>query len=387
MRIDVAAAAATSLATRRGDRRDHQPAGRAGAEPDSCAFGMATTGTSSTSRVGVPAAVRVGDDEADPVADPQQVDDGGVGDPQRHRGGAGVAAQQPAGERAHPGQRLAAASSARPGCDRPRRPGRGRRRRARRPGRTGSRTRSSGAEHGAAGAGRGGGPDGDRLGRRRSGGLQADEHGAPAASAASSRRCSSTRRWSRRTRRSTRPSGPGRCSGFMAPEGRPIRRPCAGNPQAPAGPGQERVRRAGAGSRRRSSRSVERRGGRRRRSRSCRGLARRADLGGRARCSRLLLALVAAPSFCALLAAAVVAVEARALEHHADGVEHLAQPALALGADGERVVGEALHGLEEVAAVGAGVLIGGHWCPPGVTRARDWHSSSSTANATAQCLT
>ena len=58
--------------------------------------------------------------------------------------------------------------------------------------------------------------------------------------------------------------------------------------------------------------------------------------------------------------AAVVAVEARALEDHADGVEQLAQPALALWALGQRVVGEALELLEGVTALGAGVLVGGH---------------------------
>ena len=64
--------------------------------------------------------------------------------------------------------------------------------------------------------------------------------------------------------------------------------------------------------------------------------------------------------------AAVVAVEARALEHDAHRVEHLAEPALALGADRQGVLGEALHDLEEVSALGAGVLIGGHgWGPPG----------------------
>ena len=56
---------------------------------------------------------------------------------------------------------------------------------------------------------------------------------------------------------------------------------------------------------------------------------------------------------------AVGAVEARALEHHADGVEHLAQPAAADGADGEGVVGEALELLELVVALGAAVLVGG----------------------------
>ena len=56
---------------------------------------------------------------------------------------------------------------------------------------------------------------------------------------------------------------------------------------------------------------------------------------------------------------AVVAVEARALEHHAHGVEHLAQPPAADGADSEGVVGEALELLERVVALGAAVLVGG----------------------------
>src|SRR5215218_10386406 len=57
------------------------------------------------------------------------------------------------------------------------------------------------------------------------------------------------------------------------------------------------------------------------------------------------------------LLAAVGAVEARALEHDADGVEDLAEPAGALRALGQGVVGEGLHGLEAVAALGAGVLV------------------------------
>jgi len=59
-------------------------------------------------------------------------------------------------------------------------------------------------------------------------------------------------------------------------------------------------------------------------------------------------------------AAAVGAVEPGALEHDSDRVEHLAQSAGALRADGQGVVTEALHGLEEVAALGAGVLVGRH---------------------------
>ena len=87
--------------------------------------------------------------------------------------------------------------------------------------------------------------------------------------------------------------------------------------------------------------------------------------------------------------AAVGAVEARALEHHAHGVEQLAQPAVALGADGQRVVAEALELLEGVAALGAGVLVGRHGSSaaapgPGRHGARRWHSTPSTANGTAQ---
>ena len=50
----------------------------------------------------------------------------------------------------------------------------------------------------------------------------------------------------------------------------------------------------------------------------------------------------------------------RALEHHAHGVEDLAQAALALGAARQRVLGEALDLLEGVVALGAGVLVGRH---------------------------
>ena len=89
--------------------------------------------------------------------------------------------------------------------------------------------------------------------------------------------------------------------------------------------------------------------------------------------------------------AAVGAVEARALEHHAHGVEELAQPAVALGADGQRVLAEALELLEGVAALGAGVLVGRHVGPLAATvvgigraGATRWHSGPSTANGTAQ---
>ena len=62
--------------------------------------------------------------------------------------------------------------------------------------------------------------------------------------------------------------------------------------------------------------------------------------------------------------AAVVAVEAGALEHDADGAEHLAQPSRADRAHGQRVVGEALTHLELLAALGAGVLVDGHGQAP-----------------------
>ena len=75
-------------------------------------------------------------------------------------------------------------------------------------------------------------------------------------------------------------------------------------------------------------------------------------------------------------AAAVVAVEAGALEDHADRVEDLAQPPVALGTVGQRVLVEALHRLEPVPALGAGVLVGGH----GLVLSRRWHSPGLTAN-------
>ena len=79
--------------------------------------------------------------------------------------------------------------------------------------------------------------------------------------------------------------------------------------------------------------------------------------------------------------AAVVAVEPGPLEHHADGVEHLAQPALALGAHGQRVVAEALELLERVTALGAGVLVGRHSSSTGdgsvaPTMNWTWHSGA-----------
>ena len=57
---------------------------------------------------------------------------------------------------------------------------------------------------------------------------------------------------------------------------------------------------------------------------------------------------------------AVVAVEAAALEHHADLAEQLAQAPVALGALGQRVVAERLHHVELVVALGARIRIGRH---------------------------
>src|SRR5690606_33923855 len=59
-------------------------------------------------------------------------------------------------------------------------------------------------------------------------------------------------------------------------------------------------------------------------------------------------------------AAGVGAVEAATLEDDTHGVEDLAQPALALGADGQGVVAERLHRVEAVVALGAGVGIRRH---------------------------
>ena len=347
------------------------------------------TGTSSTSRDGVTPTVGIGDDEADPVTDPQQVDDGGIGDAQRHRRGPGVAAEQPARQRAHPRQRLAPGHRRRQGAtdhggrSADRAVGHGLRARTGwRSGRPAPRTSPPARSRAAVQTVTVSGGGGAAAWRPTSTAL-------PAQRAASSRRWSSTRRRSRRTRRRSRPSGPGGGSAFMAPEGRPIRPAVRA---AIHSPGRGAVRRgSGGGGGRRAGEledpedSTTPRTRRSRRSRSCSRT--RSSRRPWLRSSRRSWLRVRLAVLLARLAAAVVAVEAGALEDHADGVEHLAQPALALGAHGQRVVGEALHGLEEMAAVGAGVLIGGHWCPPGVTRARGWHSSSSTANATAQCLT
>ncbi len=299
------------------------------------------------------AAVGVGHHEAHPVTHLQQVDDGRVGDPERDRGGPGVAAQQPARHRARPGHHLPARHRCR---ERPADHlvhGRPPHRRGRCPGSTASRSgrplrrtvplgRSRRAVHTVTVSGGAGAT------------AWSPTSTAPATvSAASGRRCSSTRRWSRRRERST-----GR-SGFMAPKVGRTAPACAGNPQgwirwvAQAGAGaeelevpEELVSGLAALARALSeplseplpeppSEPLE----------SLEPVARRSPR------SRTGLGL---------LGAAVGAVEAGALEHDTHGVEHLAQPTLALGAHREGVVGEALHDLEEVAAVVAGVLIRGH---------------------------
>ena len=79
-----------------------------------------------------------------------------------------------------------------------------------------------------------------------------------------------------------------------------------------------------------------------------------------------------APGACA----AVRAVEPAALEDDPHRREHLPQLAAALGADGERRVGERLHGVEPVIALGAGVLVGGHCSSAG------WHSRVESASIT-----
>ena len=71
---------------------------------------------------------------------------------------------------------------------------------------------------------------------------------------------------------------------------------------------------------------------------------------------------------------AVGAVEPAALEHDPHRGEHLAQPTGALGAVGQRRVGERLHGLEPVSAGGAGVLVGRHGF------LRSWHSQPQSAS-------
>ena len=81
------------------------------------------------------------------------------------------------------------------------------------------------------------------------------------------------------------------------------------------------------------------------------------------------------------LTAAVVAVEAGALEDDADGVEDLAQPAGALRAAGQRVVGERLDLVEGVARTRCRRT--GTWArDSSVLRRTGWHSAGPTANST-----
>ena len=74
--------------------------------------------------------------------------------------------------------------------------------------------------------------------------------------------------------------------------------------------------------------------------------------------------------------ARVIAIEARALEHDADGVEQLAQTALALRAFGQRVLGEGLDDLKAVFARGTRVAVSRHG-------SSGWHSQGLTAKCTA----
>jgi cellulose synthase/poly-beta-1,6-N-acetylglucosamine synthase-like glycosyltransferase len=83
---------------------------------------------------------------------------------------------------------------------------------------------------------------------------------------------------------------------------------------------------------------------------------------------------------------AVGPVEAGALEDDADGREDLAKLATARRADGQGVIGELLHDLEPLCAIGAGVLVRRHGSSlcgagPGNPGAppRRWHSPQSTA--------
>ena len=117
MRIAVAARAATSLADSRRHRGDHEPTRRTAARRRPGSPGEWRPRARPEQQRRRAAAVRVGHHEAHPVTHPQQVDDGRVGDPQRHGRGSRVAAQQPAGHRASLGQHLAAgigAASVRP---------------------------------------------------------------------------------------------------------------------------------------------------------------------------------------------------------------------------------------------------------------------------------
>src|SRR5690606_3245131 len=75
--------------------------------------------------------------------------------------------------------------------------------------------------------------------------------------------------------------------------------------------------------------------------------------------------------------AGVRAVEAAALEDHADRAEQLAQRAGTLRALGQARVAERLNRLEPVVTLLAGVLVGGH---RRLLIGKRWHSSGSSAN-------
>src|SRR4029077_8306358 len=92
-----------------------------------------------------------------------------------------------------------------------------------------------------------------------------------------------------------------------------------------------------------------------------------AGLAGLGRLGRLLVLLVLLGVRGDRAVAAVRAIKARALEHDPDRGEHLAEPAAARGAYAQRIVGELLHSLDRLTAIGAGVLICGHG--PSSTRA------------------
>ena len=98
MRIEVAARAATSLATAEGTAATTSRPGVALPRPEAgaCA-GRRRPARRRRAERGPARPSGSGDHQADPVADPQQLDDVRVGDPQRHGGRAGVAAQQAAG--------------------------------------------------------------------------------------------------------------------------------------------------------------------------------------------------------------------------------------------------------------------------------------------------
>src|SRR5690606_24815418 len=76
--------------------------------------------------------------------------------------------------------------------------------------------------------------------------------------------------------------------------------------------------------------------------------------------------------------AGVRAVEAAALEDHADRAEQLAQRAGTLRALGQARVAERLNRLEPVVTLLAGVLVGGH---RRLLIGKRWHSSGSSANS------